>query len=332
MQKATQEKRNALASDAANAIHETQKALKYLSKGKTKEALGALEHATGKLELIVARDPALALAPAAVTVVNYETSLDIAAAKKVHKRVKDLVEAGRLQEARWLLRTMASEMVTSVSNIPLATYPDAIKNAAKLIDENKMDQAKHVLEVALNTQVLTETVIPRPVVTAQESLKTAETLAEKKNRTQGDNARLKASLDTARSQFEFAHALGYSTTSDLDKKTEEEVLDELKHQWMTNEEISFHLPYRVFRGNKPSNSILFKLLTPRTLGSLIALYEHKIFVQGVIWNIFSFDQWGVELGKVLAKKILPELDTLSDSSSHDSSTNGLINYFKRLKS
>lgn len=115
-------------------------------------------------------------------------------------------------------------------------------------------------------------------------------------------------------------------------KTEEEVLDELKHQWMTNEEISFHLPYRVFRGNKPSNSILFKLLTPRTLGSLIALYEHKIFVQGVIWNIFSFDQWGVELGKVLAKKILPELDTLSDSSSHDSSTNGLINYFKRLKS
>ena len=217
MQKATEEKRKALASDAANAIHETQEALKYLSKGKTKEALGALERATGKLELIVARDPALALAPAAVTVVNYETSLDIAAAKKAHKQVKDLVEAGRLQEARWLLRTMASETVTSVSNIPLATYPDAIKNAAKLVDENKMDQAKHVLDVALNTQVLTETVIPRPVVTTQEALKTAEALAEKKNRTQGDNARLKASLDTARSQFEFAHALGYSTTSDLDK-------------------------------------------------------------------------------------------------------------------
>ncbi|HCW06858.1 MAG TPA: glucose-6-phosphate isomerase, partial [Cytophagales bacterium] len=85
-------------------------------------------------------------------------------------------------------------------------------------------------------------------------------------------------------------------------------------------------------GNKPTNSILFKQLTPRVLGSLIAMYEHKIFVQGVIWNIFSFDQWGVELGKVLAKKILPELSSSDEILTHDSSTNGLINYFKRLKS
>jgi glucose-6-phosphate isomerase len=76
---------------------------------------------------------------------------------------------------------------------------------------------------------------------------------------------------------------------------------------------------------------MFKLLAPRTLGSLIALYEHKIFVQGVVWNIFSFDQWGVELGKILAKKILAELKSTDETSSHDSSTNGLINYFKRLK-
>ena len=114
-------------------------------------------------------------------------------------------------------------------------------------------------------------------------------------------------------------------------KTEEEVMIELKKQGMNEEEISVHLPYRVFSGNRPSNSILFKMLTPRTLGSLIAMYEHKIFVQGVIWNIFSFDQWGVELGKVLAKKILPELSTPGEVLSHDSSTNGLINYFKRLK-
>ncbi len=78
--------------------------------------------------------------------------------------------------------------------------------------------------------------------------------------------------------------------------------------------------------------MMFQKLTPRMLGSLIAMYEHKIFTQGVIWNIFSFDQWGVELGKVLAKKILPELDAPGDIQSHDSSTNGLINYFKRLKS
>jgi glucose-6-phosphate isomerase len=114
-------------------------------------------------------------------------------------------------------------------------------------------------------------------------------------------------------------------------KTEEQVSAELKKAGMTNEEIEFHLPYRVFNGNRPTNSILFKQLTPRTLGSLIAMYEHKIFVQGVIWNIFSFDQWGVELGKVLAKRILPELTSHEVITSHDSSTNGLINYFKRLK-
>ncbi len=114
-------------------------------------------------------------------------------------------------------------------------------------------------------------------------------------------------------------------------KTFDEVVDELTKAGLTDEEIEFQAPFRVFNGNKPTNSILFKKLTPRTLGSLIAMYEHKIFVQGAIWNIFSFDQWGVELGKVLAKKILPELTSEAEISSHDSSTNGLINYFKRLK-
>lgn len=114
-------------------------------------------------------------------------------------------------------------------------------------------------------------------------------------------------------------------------KGEEEARADLTKQEMNSEQISFHLPYRVFHGNRPTNSILFEKLTPKTLGSLIAMYEHKIFVQGVIWNIFSFDQWGVELGKVLAKKILPELTGKGEVNSHDSSTNGLINYFKRLK-
>ena len=87
-------------------------------------------------------------------------------------------------------------------------------------------------------------------------------------------------------------------------------------------------PHKIFAGNKPTNSILFQKLTPQTLGSLIAMYEHKIFVQGIIWNINSFDQWGVELGKQLAKAILPELHRRGEITSHDSSTNGLINYFK----
>ena len=114
-------------------------------------------------------------------------------------------------------------------------------------------------------------------------------------------------------------------------KTALEVESELEKTGMSQNDIEFQLPFRVFEGNKPSNSILFKQLTPRTLGSLIALYEHKIFVQGVIWNVFSFDQWGVELGKVLAKKILPELKQPGNIVDHDGSTNGLINYFKRLK-
>jgi glucose-6-phosphate isomerase len=115
-------------------------------------------------------------------------------------------------------------------------------------------------------------------------------------------------------------------------KTAPEVVEELTKAGMDKEAITLHTPFRVFEGNRPTNSIMFKQLTPRTLGSLIAMYEHKIFVQGVIWNIFSFDQWGVELGKVLAKKILPELSSSDEINSHDSSTNGLINYFKRLKS
>jgi glucose-6-phosphate isomerase len=117
----------------------------------------------------------------------------------------------------------------------------------------------------------------------------------------------------------------------MNGKTAREVESELSRMGMSEVELNFQVPFRVFEGNRPSNSILFKQLTPRTLGSLIALYEHKIFVQGVIWNIFSFDQWGVELGKVLAKKILPELQTTSAVVVHDGSTNGLINYFKRLK-
>ncbi|PGH37963.1 MAG: glucose-6-phosphate isomerase [Candidatus Nephrothrix sp. EaCA] len=117
----------------------------------------------------------------------------------------------------------------------------------------------------------------------------------------------------------------------MNGKTAEEVRAELKAKGMSEEQIKYHLPYRVFAGNKPTNSILFKSLTPRMLGMLIAMYEHKIFVQGVLWNIFSFDQWGVELGKALASKILPELSGGGEAASHDGSTNGLINYYKKLK-
>jgi glucose-6-phosphate isomerase len=111
-------------------------------------------------------------------------------------------------------------------------------------------------------------------------------------------------------------------------KTESEVRAELVAAKTPEPELEKLIPHKIFEGNRPTNSILFQKLTPTTLGSLIALYEHKIFVQGIIWRINSFDQWGVELGKQLAKAIQPELPGPEKVSSHDSSTNGLINYYK----
>ncbi|XP_063044612.1 glucose-6-phosphate isomerase b [Engraulis encrasicolus] len=112
-------------------------------------------------------------------------------------------------------------------------------------------------------------------------------------------------------------------------KTTEEAKKDLEGAGKSGEELDKLLPHKVFLGNKPTNSIMFKKLTPFTLGALIAMYEHKIFVQGVMWDINSFDQWGVELGKALAKAIEPELKSAGDVTSHDSSTNGLINFFKK---
>jgi glucose-6-phosphate isomerase len=114
-------------------------------------------------------------------------------------------------------------------------------------------------------------------------------------------------------------------------KTEAEVIAEFEKAGKKPEDYQKLVPFKVFKGNRPTNSILFKQLTPHTLGSLIALYEHKIFVQGVIWNIFSFDQWGVELGKQLANSILPQLKTDAKTEQFDSSTNGLINAWKKMK-
>lgn len=114
----------------------------------------------------------------------------------------------------------------------------------------------------------------------------------------------------------------------MNGKTKEVVETELEKAGLTKEEIAKLSPFKVFEGNKPTNSILVKQITPKTLGALIAMYEHKIFVQGEIWNIFSYDQWGVELGKQLANSILPELEHNEKIHAHDSSTNGLINQFK----
>ena len=112
-------------------------------------------------------------------------------------------------------------------------------------------------------------------------------------------------------------------------KTADEARKELEKAGMSANEVEELVPHKVFAGNKPTNSIFCLKITPRVLGSLIAMYEHKIFVQGMIWNVNPYDQWGVELGKQLAKIILPELDGKEEVRNHDSSTNGLINFFKK---
>jgi len=111
-------------------------------------------------------------------------------------------------------------------------------------------------------------------------------------------------------------------------KTRQEAQQELSTADLDAQQQQLLLPYKVFEGNKPTNTILFDTLDPGTLGSLLAMYEHKIFVQGVIWNINSFDQWGVELGKQLASHIFGELQDDDPVADHDCSTNGLINYYK----
>ncbi len=118
----------------------------------------------------------------------------------------------------------------------------------------------------------------------------------------------------------------------MNGKTEAQIHEELGADGKSAEEIEKLAPFKVFEGNRPTNSFLLKKVTPYTLGALIAMYEHKIFVQGIIWNIFSFDQWGVELGKQLAKSILPELKGEEQVDTHDASTNGLINQYKAWRS
>lgn len=115
----------------------------------------------------------------------------------------------------------------------------------------------------------------------------------------------------------------------MNGKNYEEVVAELGNK--TQAEIDVLAPFKVFEGNRPTNSILVKKITPKVLGSLIAMYEHKIFVQGILWNVYSFDQWGVELGKQLANKIYPELQNDWPINSHDSSTNGLITLYKKWR-
>jgi glucose-6-phosphate isomerase len=114
-------------------------------------------------------------------------------------------------------------------------------------------------------------------------------------------------------------------------KTKTEVIAELAVQGLSKEQIKALTPHKMFPGNRPSNTIVYPMLTPEVLGSLVALYEHKVFVQGTIWNVNSYDQWGVELGKQLAKAILPKVEGAAPNEGNDASTKGLLAYYHKLR-
>lgn len=204
-------KRKEIISEASTAIKETEKALKALEEEKTKEALAALEIAVGKLELILARDPELALAPIDFDVITHDIYADLETIQKAIDKAEDYIKDGEIQKARPLVANMASEIVFRTKNIPLATYPDAIKAITPLIDAGKIKEAKAELQIALNTLVVTKEVISLPGLRATHLLAEAEKLAEKEDRNVKDNIKLSNLLKEARTQLKMAKLLGYGT-------------------------------------------------------------------------------------------------------------------------
>jgi hypothetical protein len=208
-QQETSKKRKQIIQEAVDAINQTKKALKALEDNKPKEALAALEEATGKLELIIAREPDLALAPIDVDVTTYDLYGSLDSIKSAIGQSEDYLEEGEIQKARSLLTGLASEIVISVTNIPLVTYPDAIKALTPLIDEGKTKEAKEELQDALDTLEVTRIVIPLPVMRAESYLEEAEKLTEKKDRTDEENKKLTDLLNRAGTQLTMAELLGY---------------------------------------------------------------------------------------------------------------------------
>lgn len=203
------EKRKEIISEATAAVAQTRDALQALEDGKTEEALAALEKVTGKLALIIAREPELALAPLDVSVITHDLYATPETVNRQVKAAEKLLEDGAVQAAREILFLLASETRIRTTNVPLATYPDAIKAVVPLIDDGKVDKAKNALQLALNTLVVTEEVIPLPVMRAEALLTAAEELAENDDRTTEQNQKLTDMLNAARNQIKLAQALGY---------------------------------------------------------------------------------------------------------------------------
>lgn len=212
---AAAEKRKKLFADATVALAETKEALKALENKKNDEALKALAVVTGKLDLIVARDPKLALTPVDTEVVIYDLLTNLDTIKAIIKEAKGHLNDGEIQKARPLVANLASEIQYRTIHIPLATYPAAIKAIAPLIDAGKIDEAKAGLQAALNTLVITtDDIVPLPKLRAEHLLKQAQDLAEKRDRNKEENEKLTKYLQAAREQLQMAELLGYGKKKD----------------------------------------------------------------------------------------------------------------------
>ena len=209
-------KRKSLVAEAVSALQETQTALDLLTGNDTRGAIEALARATGKLDIVLAADPKLALAPVDVHVAIHDLITTPDAVRALRTRAEEALDDGRLQDARHLIADLASEHLISVTSLPLATYPAAIKEAAALLHDDKPGEAAAVLETALSTLIVEESVIPLPLARAEALLARAQPLSEKQQRSAEEQGALQGLLADARTQLDLARALGYATKRDLD--------------------------------------------------------------------------------------------------------------------
>ncbi|HHK74658.1 MAG TPA: YfdX family protein [Rhizobiales bacterium] len=200
---------------AVSALLSTQKAIVMLDKKDAKKAMENLEKAVGKIEVVLALSPDLSLAPINISSEIVDMKKDVKGVKKARDEAVKLLREGRVQDARLLLSGLASEAVIHVSSIPLATYPQAIKKAIPLIEKGKLKEAKEALLLAVGTVVVEDTVIPLPVVRADDYLLRAEKLAEKVDRSPKEGKQLSALLKAAHGELEFAEVLGYGKADDF---------------------------------------------------------------------------------------------------------------------
>lgn len=206
--------RKEIINEAVDAIANIRKALAALEKDKQREALNALEKAVGELEIVIARDPDLALAAIDTQIIIYDLFLTLENIKQAREQAEDYLENNQIQKARAILKSLASEIIVSTTSIPLGTYPKVIKDVVPLIDAGKTKEARTALQDALNSLVVTNDIIALPIIRAEESLDKAEALAEKNNRTEEETIFLLRFLNQARYQLRISEALGYSDKDD----------------------------------------------------------------------------------------------------------------------